>query len=97
MKEICIDRAEGKVVLSPSPLTFTINVEDDFNTTKIIEVQDGEIQKTNNEEQLLYLDSEGNETTDSMTVTKYEEKEVTNKWVDEEGVEHSETVTVNFQ
>lgn len=103
MKNIYISRVEGKVVLSPSILTFNIEIEDNFNTSKVIEVENGTIQKTNDKGELLYKsniikDDLGietfEETTEPKTVTKYEEKQVTNKWFDEQGTEHSETVTV---
>jgi hypothetical protein len=93
MKQIYIERGEGKVVLSPSPLTFTIDVEDNFASSKTIEVQEGEKQKTENGIP-LYLDADGNETSKSITITGYEEKEVTNTWFNEEGIEESETITV---
>lgn len=54
MMNIYIDRVNGEVVTTPSPLTYTITVNDDFSLTKIIEVQEGEKQKINEEGQLLY-------------------------------------------
>lgn len=51
---IYIDRMTGKAVLSLSPLTYSVTVNDDFSLTKVIEVQDGEKQKTNEEGRLLY-------------------------------------------
>lgn len=97
--DINIDRVEGKVVLSPSALTFQVSVEENFNPSKIIETTEGKIQKTNSEGQLLYKtnikeDCSFEETIESKTVTKTESKEVTNKWIDEENVEHYETVEV---
>lgn len=99
MKNIYIDRVTGKVTLSPSPLTFIVNVEDNFNPSKIIEAQEGEKQKTDQQGKLLYKMNIGengtySETTDSRIVTKYDDKEVENKWTNEDGKEHSETVTV---
>lgn len=93
--DIKIDRYTGKVALSPSILTFDVSVEDNFNPIKIIEVQEGEKQKTNEQGQILYLNGEGIETTESRTVIKTTEKEVINKWTDEEGEEHSKTVMVD--
>lgn len=48
---IYIDRTTGKATLSPSTLTYTVTVSDDFSLTKTIEVQEGEKQETkeNNE------------------------------------------------
>ncbi len=97
--DINIDRVEGKVVLSPSTLTFQIKVEDNFNTSKIIEVVEGQKQKTNEQGQLLYKtnikeDGSYDETTEAKIITKTEQREAVNKWTDEEGKEHSETVEV---
>ncbi len=107
---ILIDKTTNKVagVNSPAnPFQISIDVPEDFTLGKTIqevsEVQP-EKQKTNDQGQLLYkgnviVDAEGNETYDEVTeakkATEWEERQVTNKWVDEEGVKHSETVTIN--
>lgn len=99
---IYIDRITKKIVNQPSPMTYLIPVSDNFSLIKIIKVIEGEKQKTNDKDELLYktkgYDDEGFEiwidTTESRTITKTEGKEVVNKWTDEENVEHSETVIV---
>lgn len=99
---IYIDRITERVVNQPSRLTFEISVDDNFSLTKTIKVIEGEKQKTDDKDELLYKtkshDEEGFEiwieTTESRTITKTEGKEVVNKWTDEENVEHSETIIV---
>lgn len=91
---INIDRITGMVTSSPFSLTYPVVVADDFTLSKVIEVQEGEKQKSNEAGKLLYLDSEGNETIESKTVTRTEEKEVTNTYIDDEGIEHTGTVKV---
>lgn len=100
---ININRATGKVELSPSPLTFVVDVKDDFSLSKVIEVQEGEIQKTENG-QLLYkvnpfMNNEvgevWSETTEARTVTKTEPRELINNYIEEDGVKHSNPVIVN--
>jgi len=98
---VYVDRFKGKVTYSPSPACINIQVDDDFDCEKVIQVQQGEIQKKDNNGNLLYLDTnkldtQGNptETIESRVVTKTEPKEVINKWVDEKGAEQSQTVTI---
>lgn len=104
---ININRATGKVEISPSPITFVVDVKDDFNLSKTIEVQDGEIQKTDEQGQLLYYayeevqdgaDSYFNqteiETTEARTAIKTEPREVINTYTDEDGVKHSDPVII---
>jgi len=96
---VYIDRITGKVTLSPSPLVFSISVEDNFNLIKTIQVVDGLKQKINENGQLIYKvnvkeDNTYDETIDSRTVTKTEKREIENKWVDESGAEYSEVVEV---
>lgn len=102
---INIDRVTGKVVLSPSTLTFQVSVDDNFNPSKTIEVIEGQKQKTNEQGQLLYykqgieyggyIEDNCEETTEARTITKTESKEVINKRSDEDGTEHSEPVTID--
>ncbi|AZV57912.1 hypothetical protein [Clostridium sp. AWRP] len=101
MKDIYVGRFSGKVISSPSPACITIQVDDNFDCEKVIEVQQGEKQKTDDKGNLLYLDKNKlnvqdnpTETADSRDVTKTEDKQVTNKWVDDKGVEQSKTITV---
>ncbi|WP_271810498.1 hypothetical protein [Clostridium beijerinckii] len=81
---IDIDRATGKYSASPTALTYSINVDDDFSLSKEIEIKNGEMQKTNEEGKLLYLDSEGNETIESKIEVKTDEEDDDNstKWID---------------
>lgn len=81
---INIDRATGKYSAFQTALTYSINVDDNFSLTKEIQFQDGEMQKTNEEGKLLYLDSEGNETIESKIEVKTDEDEGENvaKWID---------------
>ena len=51
---INIYRITGKVALFPSPFTYLVNLPDNFTLSKVVEVQEGEKQKTNEEGQLLY-------------------------------------------
>lgn len=102
---IYIDRITGKCTTSQSPLTYTVTVDDSFNISKMVQVQEGEIQKVSKEGQLLYykqgteyggyIEDSYEETTDSRTVTKTEPREVSNTYTDDEGVEHTSPVTVD--
>jgi hypothetical protein len=101
MKDIMIDRILGKVTSSPSPVSITVQVADDFDCEKVIRVQQGEIQKEDSKGNLLYLDTtkldeQGNptETTESRVVTKTEPEQIINRWVDDKGAEQSHTVTI---
>ncbi|ALB46202.1 hypothetical protein [Clostridium beijerinckii] len=82
--DINIDRATGKYSASQTALTYSITVNDDFSLSKIIEIKDGENQKINEEGNLLYLDSEGNETIESKIEVKTDEGEEDDsiKWID---------------
>jgi hypothetical protein len=103
--KILIDSFTGKVAgvnNTPAPSQYEISLPDNFSLTKTIEVTEGEKQKVNEQGQKLYktnvIASEAGEetfeeTAEEKTATKFEERQVTNKWTDEEGVEYSETVT----
>ena len=101
---IYIDRVTGKCTTSQSPLTYTVTVADNFDISKTVQVQEEEKQKVNDEGQLLYkiktfeneeVGEVWSETTDNCTVTKTEPREVSNTYTDDEGVEHTSTVTVD--
>lgn len=90
--------------LSPNPLTLNIEVKENFTLSKSITEVNPEkpiIQKVNENGEELYKDNVIDEFTfnevhypDGKKPIKFEDKEVTNTWTDEEGVEHSQTVTV---
>jgi hypothetical protein len=97
---INIDRITEKVTISPSPIAFSINVEDNFNPLKKIQIVDGLKQKTNEQGQLLYkvnIQDDGSyyETINDKTVIKTEEKSVVNKWFNDSGIEQSQEITVD--
>ena len=103
MAQINIDRTTNKAVNQPSPLTYAIEVPEDFTLSKIIEVQEGEIQKSNEQGQLLYkinvaTNPDGteifDETTADKTVTKTEEKEIKTTYTDENGKEITKIIIV---
>ena len=78
-----------------APMVFELSAEipAGLNLPKSISKVDGQVQKHNAEGDLLYLDGLV-ETTEDKKATKFEEREVVNKWIDEQGILHQETVVV---
>lgn len=104
---ILVDKLTNEVKginISPNPLTLNIEVQENFTLSKSITEVNPEkplIKKVNENGEELYKDDVIDEFTfdevhypDGKKPIKFEDKEITNTWTDEEGVEHSETVTV---
>lgn len=90
--QVYIDKISRSVVYSPTPFTMAFDVPD--NLTKSVKVQKGVKHKENELKQRLYKtqDTPFKETIDPITVIKYEEKEVTNHYIDINGIPHDDKV-----
>lgn len=78
------------VVIEATHSTIPIKIPDNLGISKNIQISMGYIQKTNENNQLLYKLDKDKETIDKITITKYKDKTIVNKVIDEKGGCHEE-------